>query len=253
MKIRHGILGICILATTIFGLLIPDAKGFRDGYLARILVTHVPCAFAASILLVASAWYGFKSLKSKDSKFDDRLIATVEVGTIFAGLTLATGVIFSKVQWGDWWQNDPRQISFLMVFLFYIALLALRSGFSDPSQKEKVSAAMAMALLVPMLFLTFVFPRLPQVISWSFHPTNTISKGLLDGPYSIALWSSVAVMFWLAYEVSHYRVTIAQILRNSYNHETNSSHSTSPRLARPVNVRPSPPQDQPKNKLDSDI
>jgi len=230
MKLRHWLLGVLIMATTVYGLVIPDAKGFRDGSLARILLTHVPCAFAASILLVASAWYGFRYLQTKDSKFDDRVVACVEVGTIFAGLTLATGILFSQVQWGSWWQNDPRQISFLMVFMFYIALLALRSGFQDPMKKESATASMALALLVPTLFLTFVFPRLPQVISWSFHPTNTIAKGELDGPYATGLWSSVFAMFWLAFEVSRYRIQIAEKIRQAQNHESSRPHSTRPRM-----------------------
>lgn len=236
MKVRHWVLGLAVLGSTVYGLSIPDAEGFRNGYLAKILVTHVPCAFLASIFLLASAVYGAIYLRKGTAKFDVRGLAAVELGTVMALLTLVTGILFSWVQWGAPWQNDPRQISFLMVLLLYVALLALRSGFTDPQKRESVTAALSVAMVVPMVFLTFVFPRLPQVQKWSFHPTNTISEGRLDGAYGSALLLSMVVTGWLVWEVFAYRVRVGDELVNR--DERNSAEEFGGSAAADVVVRP---------------
>ena len=112
MKPRHWILGLAVLGSTAFGLMIPDAKGFRDPSLARILVTHVPCALIATLFLIAAAWFGFTYLRGRSLVTDVKVAACVEIGTIMAFLVLFTGMLFSQVMWGQWWQNDPRQISY---------------------------------------------------------------------------------------------------------------------------------------------
>lgn len=242
MKPRHWILAVLILASTAYGLFIPDAKGFKTPELARILVTHVPCAFIATFFLVASAIFGIGYLRNKDLKKDVRIAATVEIGTVFALLTMATGILFSYFQWGKLWENDPRQISFLLVCLFYIGLIALRSGFEDPTKKADVTAGYAAALLVPTVFLTFVFPRLPQVQQWSLHPTDTLQKGKLDGPHSIALTLSLIALGWLAWEVYRHRVQIGyRLLEQDHEHpslQTDRPDSAPDGVVRPVAVRP---------------
>lgn len=208
MKPRHWILGVLMAASTVYSLSIPDAKGFLNPASARMLTTHVPCAIIGTLFLCASAWFGFKYLRSGDLKQDIRLAASIELGTVMAFLTLGTGILFSKTQWGEWWQNDPRQMSYLIVCLFYSSLLAVRSGFKDPVQRAKVTSAYALALIIPNLFLTFVFPRLPQVIT--SHPNNTIVGGLSDPAYRTALWLSFAVFAWLLVEIYRWRVAFGE-------------------------------------------
>lgn len=240
MKLRHYILGVAILASTAYGLSIPDAKGFRDGTFARILLTHIPCAFLASILLTVAAWFGFRYLRTRDLRIDVKTAASVELGTIFALLTMATGLMFSHIQWGQMWQNDPRQISFLFVCLFYVGLLALRSGFKNPVKQAEVTGAYALALLLPMLFLTFVFPRLPQVEALTFHPNDTLPEFKLDGPYSTALAASFVTMAWLAVEVYRFRVAAGLALLESQNHEPLSAYRNGAApdgVVRPVALR----------------
>lgn len=248
MKPRHWILAVAILASTAYGLFIPNAKGFKTPELARILVTHVPCAFIATYFLVASAFFGIGYLRKKDLAKDVRIAATVEIGTIFALLTMATGIMFSYFQWGNLWENDPRQISFLLVCLFYIGLLALRSGFQDPTKKADVTAGYSAALLIPTVFLTFVFPRLPQVKQWSLHPTDTLQEGKLDGPYSIALLMSAVTLGWLAWEVYRHRVQVGyQLLEQEQDHahlQTDRPDTAPDGVVRPVPVRSEDQPDQ---------
>ena len=240
MKVRHWILAVALLGSTVYGLSIPPAVGFREPDFARILVTHVPSAFIASFLFVASAIFGIAYQRKRDLKIDVKVAATVELGTLFAVFTMATGILFSALQWGRPWDNDPRQISFLFVLLFYIGLMALRSGFTDPIKKANVTSAYAIALLIPTIFLVFVFPRLPQVQAWSLHPTDTLQNGQLDGPYSTALLASFVALAWLAWEIYRFRLQSGlETLEQDHGNQQDPSQPgvTPDRVVRPVAVR----------------
>ncbi len=233
-----GLLGV-VMTGYIYS--VPDARLFRDPAMARILFTHVPSAFVASIFFVIAAWAGLQVLGQGRILHRARLHAAVELGALFAAFTMATGILFSRVQWGEWWHNDPRQTSFLIVLLSYLALLGLRGAFSDPEKRDKTTAAYAVALLLPAIFLTFIYPRLPHVAQQSFHPSTTIPKGQLDTAYQIGLWGNVTAFLVLAFFVYGLRVRQelhSRALENLDDHLPDSHHdSPDSRVRRPVAVR----------------
>lgn len=205
MKLATVLFTILFGLALVYGFFVPDAKGFNQPGMARIVFYHVPSAFISSYFIGLSAFFGWKYLKTKKKDVAVRLHSAVDLGTIFALSTMLTGIIFSRVQWNAWWSNDPRQVSFLIVLLIYLALLGLRSSMTDFSQKAKVCSGYAVVALLPAIFLTFVFPRLPQVKQWSFHPSDTIPKNELDSWYSLGLYGHLAVIAfgaWIVYQLS---------------------------------------------------
>lgn len=241
-QIPQLLLALAVSGMLIFTFMVPDAELFMEPSLARILFTHVPCAFLASIFIVSSAVFGGLTLKKGTDIWAARMHASIELGTIFAALTMATGILFSKVQWGAWWHNDPRQTSFLIVLFFYAALMALRSAYSDRGRRDRTTASYAVALVLPAIFLMFVFPRLKFVEQKSFHPTRTIPEGQLDFAYSFGLWGTLAVLGWLALTIFSLRkrVELAErALDDNYGHdETGSRGSAADGVVRPVAVSP---------------
>jgi heme exporter protein C len=121
--------------------------------------------------------------RSERRKWDVRAVSALELGFVFCILTMVTGMLFSLAQWGALWQWDPRQTSFLIAMLIYGAYFALRGAFSDPDRRANQAAAYMLAAMLPMVFLIFVFPRLPQIEAVSFHPSDTVMKGQLKGQY----------------------------------------------------------------------
>ena len=63
----------------------------------------------------------------------DRLAhAACEVGTVFLGVTIATGAIWGKPTWGTWWTWDARLTSVAVVFVMFLALpAAARQAIED--------------------------------------------------------------------------------------------------------------------------
>lgn len=232
------ILGVLVPAITVYAFLAPDARLFREPTLARILFYHVPSAFLATAFFCLAAYFGVRVLAKTTPRLAAGLHASAELGTIFASLTMATGILFSKFQWGAWWHNDPRQTSFLVVLLSYLALIALRGAFTDPAKRDRVTAAYAVCLLPPALFLTFVYPRLPQVEQQTFHPNSTIPEGQLDVYYSIGLWGTLAVLALVCRVVYLARVRLALLEHQLENQDeldqTDSRHTSPDGLVRPM-------------------
>ena len=201
------IMGIGIVTT----FLVPDAKDFQRPELARIIFYHVPCALASAFFELAAGWFGFQYLRTRKQKWDFRCGAALEMSLLLSGLTLLTGSLFSYVQWGAWWQWDPRQTSYLMLFFLLAAGLALRSSFTDEKTRANASSAYSIFTLIPAIFLIFVFPRLGIIQQTSLHPSQTLQQGLLDFSYSWILRGMVFLILCVCMMIYRLRVQVEEI------------------------------------------
>lgn len=238
---------VLFLIGAVYMALVPDAQQFPQPEMARIVFYHVPSALVSSFFLIASGYFGWRFLRSGDLKWDIKTSSSVEVGTLFAAFTMATGILFSRVQWQAWWHNDPRQISFLIVLLIYLALIGLRTSVDEPVQKAKITAGYALASLLPAIFLIFVFPRLPQVEQMSLHPTNTIAQNKFDVWYATGFYGHLLIIGLGAWIVYKHRYALGQLILQKEEQYGNTHDGSAPadRTRRPNPVSPgSSNQDQ---------
>lgn len=234
-------------AVTVASFLAPPAKAFMAPELARILFFHLPCAILSSIWIIATAVFGFQWLRTKNEVWDHRLAAAIEISNILAILTLTTGIIFSKVQWGAWWSWDPRQTSFLFVQLLLLAGWALRSAIADDQRRADVSASYSVMTILPTLFLIFVLPRLPQMLNGgSLHPSTTLQRSEMDGTYRTIFLCALVTVGWFVYELYSLRVRISSAqyaLDHAYGQLEMDRNGAAPtRVVRPL----SQPESQPE-------
>ena len=127
-----GVLGVIATGFTVWlGLWITPPDQFQ-GNLARLLYIH------PAIATVALYWVGLVAAGGSllylwprtRSLFWDRLAAaSVEVGAVFAALTLVTGAIWGRPVWGVWWTWDARLTSTALLLLLEIGLGVLHIGF----------------------------------------------------------------------------------------------------------------------------
>jgi heme exporter protein C len=210
---------------TVYTFLSPDAERFMTPELARIVYWHLPCAFITTGFVIAMAWQGFQYMRTKSLKVDVKQAACLEQAAIFAPLTLFTGMIFSRVQWGSFWHWDPKQTGFLFVVLLMGAAVALRSAFQDEHKRAASSAAYSIALLIPFIFLTFVYDRLPNVPS--VHPSSTIAKGEMDAWYGFGVLGMFVIITLFAYWLYSQRVAAGNLGLEAadYNGQDNDDRS----------------------------
>lgn len=194
----RALLALGVAASSIAAFLAPPAAGFPNPELARLIFFHLPCAFVATIFVVLSGYYSIRVLiaaRDVRSFWDIKAVAAQEIALLTSLLTMATGILFSKVQWGAWWNWDPRQTSFLLVLLILFAYFAIRAGLANDNRRSVHSAAYGVASLLPILFLIFVYPRLPN--RFSLHPSNTMVAGGFDPTYRTILVATFVVLLAL--------------------------------------------------------
>jgi len=252
LKPQRAIFALVTAAVTIWSFTVPDAKDFLRPELARIFFWHFPCPMMLTGLLFTGVYFALRHfgwIKGKAwvpeenagerRRWDMRAEAALEMGFVFGILTMITGIFFSLAQWGSAWQWDPRQTSFLIVLVIYGAYFAIRNAFDDPERRAAYSGAYMMAAFFPLLFLIFVFPRLPQVKAVSFHPNDTVMSGNLKGQYlyvTLALLTLVTILTVWLYRL-RVRVGELELLTEDYGTlETRGGHPTSTGVVRPVSI-----------------
>lgn len=153
-------------------LVLPGYEGL--GNAGRIMVLHVPTAWVSVLAFAVSAFYSGMYLWRRRPADDDRALAAAESGLLFTILATITGMIFSQVVWGIFWNWDPRQTSIFVLLLIYAALFALRSAVENDEQRRRLSSVYSLFAFVTVPFLVFVAPRLSDS---TLHPNCTFLPG----------------------------------------------------------------------------
>jgi heme exporter protein C len=151
----------------------------------------VPTAWVAVLAFLISCIASVLYLWRRDSANDARAASAAALGLLFAVLATVTGALFAKIEWGAYWNWDPRQTSITLLLLIYAAYFALRSAVADPERRATLAAAYAILAFVTVPFLVFVVPR----VYWSLHPdviTNPEPSNRLDSSYTQVLLASLA-------------------------------------------------------------
>jgi heme exporter protein C len=193
----------------------PPLQNFvGGGESSRILFFHVPMAWTAFVAFLAAGIWSVLFLWKRQYHHDLAAVAAVEIGLVFCVLATASGAIWARVEWGAYWNWDPRQASIVLALVYYAAYLALRSQLADAEVRGRISAAYAVLGLFMAPFLFFVAPRLA---SFSLHPQPVINpeaKLEMDPSVFIILLNGAlgfsVVFFWvhdlaLRLKVLHYR------------------------------------------------
>jgi len=156
---------------------------------------HVPFWFAMMIIFIIGTIFSCIYLLTLNEKYDHWSVAFTKVGILYGMLGLATGSVWAKYTWGDWWNFDIKQNMAAIAMLIYLALFVLRSSFDDEEKKARIGNVyniFAFSTLIPLLF---VIPRLVD----SLHPGSGGNPGFgvddLDNTMRLVLYP--AVIGWL--------------------------------------------------------
>jgi heme exporter protein C len=160
------------------------------GDAARIVFFHVPVAILTYVAYAVSTWYAVSYLRKPNADTDAKSATSMELGFVFCVLATITGSIFAGVQWGQFWNWDPRETSISVMLLLYASYLVLRGAVADrPDRRGRLCAVYAIVALVPATFLIWVVPRIPAL--QSLHPTDTLVKpSNTSATYKMVLYPS---------------------------------------------------------------
>jgi len=182
----------------------------------RNMYFHIPMWFTMTFLYLISVIYSIKYLNSGNENHDLVAVESVNVGIICCFIGLATGMIWAKFTWGDYWTNDPKLNGSAISTLMYLAFIVLRGSINEEQKKAKISAIYNIFAFPIMIVLIFVLPRLTD----SLHPGNGGNPGFsnydLDNKMRLVFYP--AVIGWIL--IGTWIVTIRyriRLLENSIN------------------------------------
>ena len=161
------------MAATVIGafLYAPLGAGFV-GKSSRILFFHVPMAWTSFVAFMAAGVWSLLYLWRKRPGHDRAAAAAVEGGLVVGVLATLTGALWARIEWGTYWNWDPRQIWVTVALLFYGAYLALRESVPDLQTRRRLAGAYGALGFVMTPFFFFILPR---ITSFTLHPQPVIN------------------------------------------------------------------------------
>lgn len=123
----------------------------------KIFYFHVPIAISAYVAFAAVFISSILYLRNKEQKWDIMALSAAEVGVVFAFLTLASGSIWARSAWGEFWVTwDVRLNTSLVLFLIYLSYLMVRQAVEEPEKRARLSAVFGIVgfMGVPLSFMS---------------------------------------------------------------------------------------------------
>ncbi len=200
MNLRNNlkviILAIAVVTTliSIYLALIYTPSHDTMGDTQRIFYFHVSSAWVSYLAFAVTFFASILYLKSKNLKWDMIAVSSAEIGIIFCTLAIITGSLWAKSIWGIFWRwEDIKLFITLVLWLVFIAYLALRANVTSHKRKASLSAVFAIIgfICVP---LSFAANRIWQ----QYHPTVLVSSGgSLQASMAFALFFTVFAFTFL--------------------------------------------------------
>jgi heme exporter protein C len=137
------------------------------GDVQRVFYFHVAAGWTGALGFLVTAVAGGIYLATKDRKWDQIALASVEIGIVFIFINIVTGSIWARPIWNTWWTWDPRLTTATIMELAYIAYLMLRQGIEDPDRRARFGAVYGIVafISVPLTFLSIrIFRTIHPVV-----------------------------------------------------------------------------------------
>jgi len=161
---------------------------YQQGATVRMMFIHVPAAIVCEVIYAFLAGASLLALVFRHMLADCAAQAAAPLGAGFTLLALITGSLWGRPMWGAWWVWDARLTSVLILFLLYIAYLALRASLDDEAKAARSAAILAMVGVVVLPIIHF------SVYWWnSLHQGSSMfTKGALAPVYAWPLFAMLA-------------------------------------------------------------
>jgi len=132
----------------------PDDQ--TQGDLVRLMYVHVPSAWLAYLSFGVTAMGSIMYLWKRSEWWDLVAASSAEIGVLFTGLALVTGMIWGRPTWGSYWEwGDARLVTTLVLFLMFLGYLAVRRIPADTHVRSRRSAIVALIAVVDIPLVHF--------------------------------------------------------------------------------------------------
>lgn len=221
---------LLLLYVVVAGLLLPMPQmGPQMGQTSRNLFFHLPQWFAMYALMLVSLGWSVQVLRRPTLRADIHAQQAATVGGVFGVMGLITGILWSRVTWGEaiaadrlsaWWIWDPKQTGALVALMMYAAYFLLRGAVADPERRMRLAAAYNVFAGLALVPLTYLLPRLLGGLHPGSEGSNLVfSSADLAPRFRLVLYPAFMGFILLGLWIFEIRVRLAQL---------QSGHATPP-------------------------
>jgi heme exporter protein C len=140
----------------------------------KIFYFHMPSAIVSFIALVFGCYYSVRFLMTKHQRFDTCAKVAMQIALVFVIMTMITGDLWTRFEWGVWWTWEPRLTTYLILMLIIIAYFVLRNAIDEPERRGVYAAVIGIiaTIDVPICFMV------TRLIPSSVHPVVLREGGM---------------------------------------------------------------------------
>ncbi len=175
----------------------------RPDWGQKIFYIHVPVAQISFIVFGFAAFYSIRFIMTRRREYDTKARVSMEVTLLFVGLTMATGILWTRAAWGVWWDWEPRLTTYFIMTLLVIAYFVLRNAVEDEERRALYAAAFSILGFIDAPISFFITRLIP-----SNHPV--IERGGLEPPMLVTFIIAQIGMVAMLYAV--YQLRMGEVL-----------------------------------------
>ncbi len=183
---------------------------YQQGATVKIMFIHVPSAWLSMFVWATMSAAALGTLVWRHPLADVAAKCAAPFGAAFTFLALATGSLWGRPMWGTYWVWDARLTSELVLFIMYLALIALWRTVDDPTRAGRAAAVLTLVGAVDLPVIKF------SVDWWNtlHQPASVFRVGEPAIAWSILMPLIVmALAFTLLFLVLHLAAMRNEILR----------------------------------------
>jgi heme exporter protein C len=128
---------------------------YQHGAVVKIMFVHVPAAWLAMFGWTLMSIAALGTLVWRHPLADVAAKTAAPIGAAFTFLCLVAGSLWGRPMWGAYWVWDARLTSVLILFLMYLALMALWRTVEDPTRAGRAAAILTLVGAINLPIIKF--------------------------------------------------------------------------------------------------
>ncbi|MDR1088969.1 MAG: cytochrome c biogenesis protein CcsA [Coriobacteriales bacterium] len=190
----------------------------------KIFYFHMPVAVVSMAALLFTAVYSILFLRTREGRYDLRARLATEISLVFVLMTMVSGELWERYEWGVWWTWEPRLTTYFILLLLVLGYFIVRSAVSDPERQAVYSSVLGIIVFidVPICFMV------TRLIPSGLHPVILRTDSGLPPPMLIPLLMALVGFACLAFALYRQRLRAEQLrerveaLKNQLDEATDS-------------------------------
>jgi heme exporter protein C len=173
----------------------------------KIFYFHMPVAVVSMVALLFTAIYGALFLARRDSRFDLRAKVATEIALVFVLMTMASGELWERFEWGVWWTWEPRLTTYFILMLLVIGYFILRNAIDDTERRATFASVFGIIAFIDVPICLLITRLIPT----STHPVIFRTDSGLPPPMLLPLLLAMAGMCCIAFGLFRLRLHEQQL------------------------------------------